>query len=226
MALSFTPAQIDRVSDILAALDKPESEITEEDFTQLLDPPRLPSRTLQERLEHAASYHPTQFEARLLTLTDKQLAIELLSQLDCYNAVKVDDWIKSNRVAAARRLENHTTQPTPHPRRLLAWGYDDPFTGPIIRALSSLSTSRPTPQHSTETLTIARPTKEQVIALCADNRSLRQRCLDIINGTFGAFNILEYVRIRGDILRTADTQRLTARIEGRDVDRPDGYNVY
>ena len=232
MAPPLPPAQADRqrdkMGDLLTVFSKPITEITDEDITQLLDPPRLPSRTPQERLGLAAAYHLNELDLRLLALTDEQLVGIPRSVIDLYRDAMVDDWVRTNRVAAAQRLATANHPAEASPEQLLAWGYDDLFTGPIIRALVSLSAplSATVSPHRDDTVAVVRPTKQRVVALCADKRSLRQRCVGIVNGIIDAFNIVEYERIRADIVCTASTLRLTAQIEGRDMDWPDGYNPY
>ena len=101
-----------------------------------------------------------------------------------------------------------------HEQRLLGWGYDDPYFGPMIRALTSLKSENPR---------CPRPSKEQALTACTDNADLRTRCLEILNGGSVEFNLLEHHRVADDIGSTEAVRSIKADLAGTPEPTPAGY---
>ena len=224
------PKQEDDLRSLVAETDRTGVSITSEDVMTVLlghdqdglslaaqlgsprpsPPPRPPLETL---IEMNSTYGGSEYSRMLLSMPEEEIDEELKSE-DRYLA---NDWIEQNQALAAARLGNAQIDTQGDASALVAWGCDDLYYGSLIRAFASLESDTPLRR---------RPSKEQVLALCAQNEELEQMCLNVLHDNLPPFSALRYDRLCDEIQNTEVIYGLEREAQGHPNDLPADYEMF
>ena len=221
---SGTPLSLEQVEDLrtLVTPNRMGAPITDRDVVKILgrnsqdDGLRPPvQRPAQERpsletlIALNSTYGGSEYSRMLLDMPEEDIAEELKEE----DRDLANDWIENNQGLAAERHIKSGLDGLRDPTEVVTWAYEDMYYGSLIRASASLEGE----------VSFQRPSKEQVVALCAQNEPFQQECLDIVNGQLPQFNALGYHRLCDEIGNTEVIYSLEAEAANSDGDLPSDY---